>query len=130
SAITLQFGTTATYAPYECGDANNRIVGFDIDVANAVCKEMQAECSFTNQSFDSLITSLRFKKFDAVIAGMDMTHKREQQVSFSQPYYEGLSAVVVTRTGASHTFADLKGKQFGLENGTKHQRYLQDKKQP
>lgn len=56
-------------------------------------------------------------------------HKREQQVSFSQPYYEGLSAVVVTRKGAYHTFADLKGKKVGLENGTTHQRYLQDKQQ-
>ncbi|MEA6392275.1 hypothetical protein ONN86_22095 [Salmonella enterica subsp. enterica serovar Montevideo] len=37
---------------------------------------MQAECSFTNQSFDSLIPGLRFKKFDAVIAGMDMTPKQ------------------------------------------------------
>lgn len=46
-----------------------------------------------------------------MIAGMDMTPKREQQVSFSQPYYEGLSAVVVTRKGAYHTFADLKGKK-------------------
>ncbi|MDI5036134.1 DUF3362 domain-containing protein, partial [Salmonella enterica subsp. enterica serovar Montevideo] len=45
-----------------------------------------------------------------LIGGMDMTPKREQQVSFSQPYYEGLSAVVVTRKGAYHTFADLKGK--------------------
>lgn len=115
SARTLHFGTSATYAPYEFVDADNKIVGFDIDVANAVCKEMQAECSFTNQSFDSLIPSLRFKKFDAVIAGMDMTPKREQQVSFSQPYYEGLSAVVVTRKGAYHTFADLKGKKVGLE---------------
>ncbi|EOW3481072.1 arginine ABC transporter substrate-binding protein [Salmonella enterica subsp. enterica serovar Kiambu] len=129
SARTLHFGTSDTYAPYEFVDADNKIVGFDIDVANAVCKEMQAECSFTNQSFDSLIPSLRFKKFDAVIAGMDMTPKREQQVSFSQPYYEGLSAVVVTRKGAYHTFADLKGKKVGLENGTTHQRYLQDKQQ-
>ncbi|EJO0292856.1 arginine ABC transporter substrate-binding protein [Salmonella enterica subsp. enterica serovar Bareilly] len=129
SARTLHFGTSATYAPYEFVDADNKIVGFDIDVANAVCKEMQAECSFTNQSFDSLIPGLRFKKFDAVIAGMDMTPKREQQVSFSQPYYEGLSAVVVTRKGADHTFADLKGKKVGLENGTTHQRYLQDKQQ-
>ncbi len=40
-----------------------------------------------------------------------MTAKREQQVSFSQPYYEGLSAVVVTRKGAYNSFAELKGKK-------------------
>ncbi len=39
SARTLHFGTSATYAPYEFVDADNKIVGFDIDVTNAVCKE-------------------------------------------------------------------------------------------
>ncbi|SUG97790.1 arginine ABC transporter substrate-binding protein [Salmonella enterica subsp. enterica] len=62
SARTLHFGTSATYAPYEFVDADNKIVGFDIDVANAVCKEMQAECSFTNQSFDSLIPQPTLQK--------------------------------------------------------------------
>ncbi len=57
----ITFCTSATYAPYEFVDADNKIVGFDIDVANAVCKEMQAECSFTNQSFDSLIPAYASK---------------------------------------------------------------------
>ncbi len=63
-----------------------------------------------------------------MIAGMDMTPKREQQVSFSQPYYEGLSAVVVTRKGLI-TLCRSERQKVGLENGTTHQRYLQDKQQ-
>lgn len=130
SARTLHFGTSATYAPYEYIDENNKIVGFDIDVANAVCKVLKADCVFTNQGFDGLIPSLRFKKFDAVIAGMDATPKRAQQVAFSIPYYEGLSAVVAVRKDSGYrTFADLKGKKIGMENGTTHHRYMQDKQQ-
>ena len=44
---------------------------------------MQAECTFTNQAFDSLIPSLKFKRFDAVMAGMDITPEREKQVLFT-----------------------------------------------
>ena len=65
----IHFGTSATYPPFEFVDGNNQVAGFDIDIARAVCKELQATCNFTNQSFDSLIPALRFKKMDAVIAG-------------------------------------------------------------
>lgn len=42
-------------------DANNQIVGFDLDLAKALCKQMQADCTFTNHAFDSLIPALKFK---------------------------------------------------------------------
>ncbi|WP_436920147.1 transporter substrate-binding domain-containing protein, partial [Escherichia coli] len=51
----IHFGTSATYPPFEFVDGNNQVAGFDIDIARAVCKELQATCSFTNQSFDRLI---------------------------------------------------------------------------
>jgi hypothetical protein len=44
-----------------------------VDLANALCKEIDATCTFTNQAFDSLIPSLKFRRFDAVMAGMDIT---------------------------------------------------------
>jgi ABC-type amino acid transport substrate-binding protein len=70
------------YPPFESIDANNKIVGFDVDLANALCKEIDATCTFTNQAFDSLIPSLKFRRFDAVMAGMDITPEREKQVLF------------------------------------------------
>lgn len=73
AAETIRFAAEATYPPFEFIDANNKMQGFDIDLANALCKEMQADCTFTNQAFDSLIPSLKFKRFDAVISGMDIT---------------------------------------------------------
>ena len=94
AADKINFGVSATYPPFESLDASNQIVGFDIDLAKALCKQMQADCTFTNHAFDSLIPSLKFKKYDAVISGMD---------------------------------DELKGKRIGMENGTTHQKYLQDK---
>lgn len=61
AAEKINFGVSATYPPFESIGANNEIVGFDIDLAKALCKQMQAECTFTNHAFDSLIPSLKFK---------------------------------------------------------------------
>jgi arginine transport system substrate-binding protein len=87
---------------------------------------MQADCTFTNHAFDSLIPSLKFKKYDAVISGMDITPERSKQVAFTDPYYAN-SAVVIAKKGAYTSFDQLKGKRIGMENGTTHQKYLQDK---
>lgn len=85
AAEKINFGISATYPPFESIGANNEIVGFDIDLAKALCKQMQAECTFTNHAFDSLIPSLKFRKYDAVISGMDITPERSKQVSFTTP---------------------------------------------
>lgn len=92
----ISFGVSATYPPFESMDANNQIVGFDIDLAHALCKQMQAECTFTNHAFDSLIPALKFKKYDAVISGMDITPERSKQVAFTDPYYAN-SALVIAK---------------------------------
>ena len=126
AADTIRFATEASYPPFEFVDANNKIMGFDVDLANALCKEMNATCTFTNQAFDSLIPSLKFRRFDAVMAGMDITPEREKQVLFSKPYYDN-SALFITQKGKVADVAGLKGKRVGVQNGTTHQKYLGDK---
>ncbi len=126
AADKISFGSSATYPPFESLDAGNQIVGFDIDLAKALCKQMQADCTFTNHAFDSLIPSLKFRKYDAVISGMDITPERAKQVAFTNPYYAN-SAVVIAKKGLFKSLDDLKGKRIGMENGTTHQKYLQDK---
>ncbi|MGC0193439.1 ABC transporter substrate-binding protein ArtJ, partial [Klebsiella pneumoniae] len=61
-----------------------------------------------------------------VISGMDITPERSKQVAFTDPYYAN-SALVIAKKDAFHSFDDLKGKRIGMENGTTHQKYLQDK---
>ncbi len=126
AAETIRFATEASYPPFEFVDANNKIMGFDVDLANALCKEMNATCTFTNQAFDSLIPSLKFRRLDAVMAGMDITPEREKQVLFSKPYYEN-SALFIAQKGKVADVAALKGKRVGVQNGTTHQKYLTDK---
>jgi len=122
----IRFAVSATYPPFESLDYNNQIVGFDIDLAKALCAEIKAECSFTNNAFDTLIPSLKFRRYDAVISGMDITAERSKQVDFTQPYYAN-SAIVIAQKGQFTDFSQLKGKRVGVENGTTHQKYLMEK---
>jgi len=126
AAQTLRFATEASYPPFEFVDSDNKIQGFDVDLANALCKEIDATCTFTNQAFDSLIPSLKFRRFDAVMAGMDITPDREKQVLFSKPYYDN-SAIFIAQKDKVADVAALKGKRVGVQNGTTHQKYLSDK---
>ena len=126
AAQTIRFATEESYPPFEFVDADNKIQGFDVDLANALCREMGAECTFSNQAFDSLIPSLKFRRFDAVMAGMDITPEREKQVLFTNPYYDN-SALFVVQKGKVASIDALKGKRVGVQNGTTHQKYLSEK---
>jgi arginine transport system substrate-binding protein len=121
----IKFAMEATYAPFEYVDENNQIQGFDVDLANALCKEMDAKCSFHNQAFDSLIPALKFKRYDAAISGIDITEARQEQVSFTNPYYDN-SAAFVAVEGKVANQAALDGKRVGVQNGSTHQSYLID----
>ncbi|MDU6411292.1 MAG: arginine ABC transporter substrate-binding protein [Yersiniaceae bacterium] len=126
AADNIRFATEASYPPFEFMDANNTMQGFDIDLAKALCQEMQANCTFTNQAFDSLIPSLKFRRFDAVISGMDITPERLKQVAFTKPYYDN-SALFIAQKGKFTDLASLKGKRVGMQNGSTHQKYLTEK---
>ncbi|MCD8548064.1 MAG: lysine/arginine/ornithine ABC transporter substrate-binding protein [Aeromonadaceae bacterium] len=124
-AQEVKFATEATYPPFEYMDSNNEFQGFDMDLARAICAEAKLTCSFHNQAFDSLIPSLKFRRFDAVIAAMDVTPERAKQVDFSDIYYEN-SAVFVVAEGKFSKRDELAGKNVGVQNGTSHQTYLQE----
>ncbi|MFA0077938.1 arginine ABC transporter substrate-binding protein [Vibrio artabrorum] len=119
----IKFAMEATYAPFEFMDENNQIQGFDVDLANALCEEMKATCTFHNQAFDSLIPALKFKRYDAAISAMDITDARLQQVSFSNAYYDN-AAAFISIEGKVADQASLNGKRVGVQNGSTHQSYL------
>lgn len=126
SAKTVTFGMEGTYAPFEFFDDKNELVGFDVDIAKKVCEVAQTDCKFRNQAYDSLIPSLKTRRIDAIISGMDITAERQEQVDFTQPYYEN-SAEFIALKGKITDIAQLNGKRVGVQNGTTHQQYLMQK---
>lgn len=123
---TIRFATEATYPPFEYVDNAGQIKGFDIDIAKLLCQEMKVQCTFTNQSFNSLIPSLNLGKFDALIASIGITTERQKQVSFTQSYYEP-SASFVAPLSSHFKLTDIAGKTIGVQEGTTFVQYLKAK---
>ena len=109
-----------SYPPFELTNEKGEIIGFDVDVANAICKEIQATCHFKSQAFDALIPSLKAKRFDAAISAIDITEARAKQVSFSDPYYDSSASFIGVKGKADLAAA----KNVGVQNGTTYQQYV------
>ena len=119
NAQEITFAMAPSYPPFETTNEKGEIIGFDVDVANAICKEIQATCHFKSQSFDALIPSLKAKRFDAAISAMDITEARAKQVSFSNAYYDSTASYVALKGKADLASA----KTVGVQNGTTFQQY-------
>ena len=111
-------GTNAEFAPFEYLD-KNKIVGFDIDLLDAISKETGLEFKIQDMAFDGLLPALQTKKIDMVIAGMSATSERQKAVAFSKPYFKAKQVVITTPEKAKSlkSFKDLAGKKVGVMLG-------------
>ena len=119
SAQELTFAMEPSYPPFETTNEKGEIIGFDVDIANAICKEIQATCKFKGEAFDALIPNLKAKRFDASISAIDITDARVKQVLFSDAYYDSTASYVTLKGKATLESA----KNVGVQNGTTFQQY-------
>ncbi|VVN92128.1 Lysine/arginine/ornithine-binding periplasmic protein [Pseudomonas fluorescens] len=127
----LRIGIEAAYPPFAFKTADGNIGGFDYDIGNALCAQMQTKCVWVEQEFDGLIPSLKVRKIDAVISSMLITDERKRSVTFTDKYYSS-PARLVMKAGSQvdDDFSQLKGKRIGVQRGTSQDRYATDKLQP
>jgi arginine/ornithine transport system substrate-binding protein len=123
----LRIGVEGAYPPFSVVAPDGSLKGFDIDIAKALCTQMNVECSLVQQDFDGLIPALQARKFDAIIASMSITEERKNAVGFSERYYNSPNRLVA-RKGANIalTPAGLKGKRIGVQRSTINDRYATD----
>lgn len=91
---TVTMGTNAEFEPFEFRD-NDKIVGFDIEIANEIADSMGKKLVIEDMAFDSLITALSAGKVDFVIAGMTATDERKANVDFSDSYFNASQVIIV-----------------------------------
>ncbi len=106
-------------------EADGSLVGFDIDIAKALCEEMKVTCEFVTQDWDGIIPALQAKKFDAIIASMSITPERLEKVDFSKKYYNTPPAVAVPKDSTITDVAGLAGKTIGAQSSTTHANYAE-----
>lgn len=116
-------GTSADYPPYEFHkqvNGKDTIVGFDIDIANEIAKDLGVKLEIKDMKFDGLLPALDTDNVDMVIAGMTPTPERQKNVDFSKIYYTAFQTVVVRTNdkAALNSIDALKGKKVGVQKGS------------
>ena len=124
---TVRFGVDASYAPFESKAPDGKLVGFDIDLGNEICKRLNAKCVWVEQDFDGMIPGLKAKKFDGVLSSMTITPQREQQIAFSAKLFNTPTRLVAKKgSSLAPTAESLKGKRVGVEQGTIQETYAKE----
>lgn len=112
----VRVGVEANLKPFVYMGEDGTVKGFDIDIAEAACKDMGKRCQFVNMAWDGLIPALQVGKIDAIISSMTITDGRKKVVDFTRAYYKSPSFLVVHNSVVSDT--QLKGKRVGVMRGS------------
>ncbi len=122
---TLVFATSADYAPFEfiVLDENNeqKYVGIDVSVAQAIADDMGMELQVVNMDFDSLMANLQKGDADIVLAAIEVTEERLEAADFSDPYYTDLPAMILVKADKAEEYTSVEsfsGKSVGAQTGT------------
>ena len=106
---TLTVGSDTTYPPFETVAQDGSVVGFDVDVVNAVCERVNCVAEFQTTAWDGIFPALANGEFDMVASGVSITPERDEIVDFTDPYHIVTQAIAVRGTGLSATSARAPG---------------------
>src|SRR5450830_1041589 len=109
-ADVLKIATEGAYPPFNYVDSDNKLHGFDVDIALALCERMQAQCTLVAQDWDGIIPALMAKKYDAVVASMIDTEERRKKISFTRHNYKGKTVGAQASSTQSIYAEDVYGK--------------------
>lgn len=121
----LRVVTDATFPPMEFVKDGKR-TGFDIDLVEALGKEMDRKIEWIDIDFKGLIPALQSGRADMAMSAIYITDERRKVVDFSDPYYAGGLVVLTKKAGPIKTLKDLDGKKVSVQVGTKSVQFLKD----
>lgn len=116
----LVVGINAEFAPFEFHtmiDGKDTVVGFDVDLAKDIAKDMGVELELKELAFDVLLTTLQQGQVDVIISGLSATEERRKTVDFSEPYFNDKDVLLTTKENLNkfNSFDDLKDRKIGLQ---------------
>ncbi len=121
----LVMATDAAFFPYEYIE-DGEVVGIDVDIAREVGRRIGKTIRIENMEFDSVIAAVQSGKVDFAASGITMSEDREKQVLFSAPYAVAQQVIIVPKTSAVASAADLTGVRVGVQSGTTGDLYVKD----
>ncbi|MBM3598403.1 MAG: transporter substrate-binding domain-containing protein [Alphaproteobacteria bacterium] len=117
-AKKVKIATEGAYAPWNFTDPSGKLAGFEVDLANDLCKRMNAQCEIVAQDWDGIIPALNAGKYDAIMAGMSITDKRKEVINFSTPYAATPAQFVVLKSSPLTKALPLDTKVYSLKTMT------------
>ena len=121
----IRIGVEGAYPPFSEMTPDGELKGFDIEIANALCESMGAECELIPQDWDGIIPALLAKKYDAIIASMSITEERKEKVAFTGKYYSTPAKFARMKdSGIEITPEGLAGKIVGVQRATIHDNFV------
>ena len=121
----LVMATNAEFPPYEYYDGD-KIVGIDVDIAQAIADELGMTLEIEDVAFDSIIPEIVSGKADMALAGMTVTEDRKASVDFSDTYATASQMIIVKEDSKIAGPDDLKGVTVGVQLGTTGDIYVSD----
>lgn len=127
AAGELRIGCEAAYVPFTYR-LDGKIVGYDVELADLLCKPLGVKPNFIDTAWAGVIPSLYAKKFDVVMSSMSYTKERLERVGFTVPYAEASQALLIRAadSGKIKTATDLNGRTLAVKLGSPGQ-ILQEK---
>ena len=114
----LKVGSDTTYPPMETVDpATGQIVGFDVDLVNAICAKINCKAEFVTTAWDGIFGALQQGSFDLVASGVSITDERKQTMDFTEPYLIVSQAVLLRVADEGLTIDEFKTKGYKLGSG-------------
>ncbi|WP_413450732.1 ABC transporter substrate-binding protein [Georgenia phoenicis] len=127
---TLTACSNVPFPPFEVEDpeAPSGYSGFDIDLLQAMADEMELELEVLNVSFEALQSGSTFAagQCDIGASAITITEEREENLTFSEPYYDSLQSLLVAPGSGIESIDDLEGKSVGVQAGTTGLSYAQE----
>ena len=105
NADKIRIGTEGAYPPWNSKDASGKLIGFEVELAWALCRYIGQQCVIVEQDWDGMIPALQMRKFDAIMAGMSITDERKKVITFSQGYADEVASLAVMKG------SDLEGME-------------------
>ena len=113
----VKIATEGAYAPWNFMNSGGKLDGFEVELAAELCKRAKVECEVIAQDWDGIIPALTASKYDAIMAGMNITDKRLEAINFSQPYGATPHSLVVLKNGPLAKLPGT-GQTYSLLNDT------------
>lgn len=124
--VVIRFLTDSDFPPFNFYDEEGVLVGFNVDLARAICLELNTSCDIKARPWDELFAGLKGGEADAVIAAHKVTSGALASIDFTDRYFHtpGRFAAKKDAGELDVTPAGLDGKRIGVARGTPHEAYL------